>query len=81
MKKKDYLKPCTKIVLLTMHNNLLTTSGVEVYKDTETYEDDEQYASLEKALSGIGCRTFRPVIASKADEAAEIGEAIGWRSS
>ena len=27
-----------------MHNNLLTTSGVEVYKDTETYEDDEQYS-------------------------------------
>ena len=46
-----------------------------------TYEGDEQYAALEKALSGIGCRTFRPVIASKADEAAEIGEAIGWRSS
>ena len=46
-----------------------------------TYEDDGQYASLEKALSDIGCRTFRPVIASKADEAAEIGEAIGWRSS
>ena len=44
MKKNDYLKPCTEIVLLTMHNNLLTTSGVEVYKDTETYEDDEQYS-------------------------------------
>ncbi len=46
-----------------------------------TYEDDAQYASLEKALSEIGCRTIRPVIASKADEAGDIGEAMGWRSS
>ena len=46
-----------------------------------TYEDDSQYASLEKALAGIGCRTIRPVIASKADESGDIGEAMGWRSS
>ena len=46
-----------------------------------TYEDDAQYAALERALAGVGCRTLRPTIASKADESAEIGESFGWRSS
>ncbi|MBR2838118.1 MAG: GHMP kinase [Kiritimatiellae bacterium] len=46
-----------------------------------TYEDDSQYAALSKALSAIGCRTLRPVIALKADEYAEADDASGWRSS
>ena len=46
-----------------------------------TYEDDAQYAALSEALSAIGCRTLKPVIASKADETAEAGDASGWRSS
>ena len=46
-----------------------------------TYADDEQYAALSASLSAIGCRTLRPVIASKADETADVRDASGWRSS
>ena len=46
-----------------------------------TYEDDAQFAALEKALAGIGCRTIRPRIAVSADETAELASAGKWRNS
>ena len=46
-----------------------------------TFEDDAQYAALASALGEIGCRTIRPVIASKTDESAELGSAAAWRNS
>ena len=46
-----------------------------------TYEDDAQYAALSAALGEIGCRTLKPVIASKADESAELGAGAVWRNS
>lgn len=46
-----------------------------------TYEDDGQYAALSTALEQIGCRTLKPRIASKADEAAELDSAALWRNS
>ena len=45
-----------------------------------TYEDDGQFALLKERLAAIGCTTFRPVIATAADERAEI-TANGWRTS
>ncbi len=47
---------------------------------TGVYEDDAQFAALEKALASIGCKTFRPRIATAADETADIS-ASGWRNS
>ena len=46
-----------------------------------TYEDDRQFAALEKALLAIGCRTFRPTIAT--DDAAQSPDsaASSWRTS
>lgn len=46
-----------------------------------TYVDEEQYALLEQKLALIGCRTFKPVIASDADETADLFSADGWRNS
>lgn len=46
-----------------------------------TYEDDRQFGALSAALGAIGCRTIIPVIASKADESAELGSAAIWRNS
>ena len=46
-----------------------------------TYEDDAQFAALAASLEKIGCRTIRPVIASKADESADLGSATVWRNS
>jgi len=46
-----------------------------------TYEDDAQYAALERDLAAIGCRTLRPVIASTADETAELASFSAWRNS
>jgi len=46
-----------------------------------TYGDDAQYAALAAALEKVGCRTIKPVIASKADEDAEIDTAALWRNS
>ena len=46
-----------------------------------TYEDDAQYAALSAALGQIGCRTLKPVIASKADETAELDTSAIWRNS
>ena len=46
-----------------------------------TYEDDAQFAALAASLEKIGCRTIRPVIASKADESADFGSAAVWRNS
>jgi glucuronokinase len=46
-----------------------------------TYEDEAQFAALDAALAGIGCRTFKPKIASRSDEKAEFASAIGWRNS
>ena len=46
-----------------------------------TYEDDRQFAALSAALEQVGCRTIRPVIASKADESAELDSGAIWRNS
>ena len=46
-----------------------------------TYEDDAQYAALSDALEKIGCRTIKPVIASKADEDVELDSTAIWRNS
>ena len=46
-----------------------------------TYEDDAQFAVLERALAGIGCRTIRPVIATVSDETANLSAGTGWRNS
>ena len=46
-----------------------------------TYEDDAQFARLARTLEEIGCRTIKPVIASKEDEFAEIDSAALWRNS
>ena len=44
------------------------------------YEDEAQFERLSAALSSIGCRTFKPHIASTADEARDaVGG--GWRNS
>ena len=46
-----------------------------------TYEDDAQYSALVTALEGIGCRTLKPVIASKRDESADLDTSALWRNS
>ena len=46
-----------------------------------TYEDDAQFAALVHALGTIGCKTFRPTIATS-DESPEIrSAAANWRNS
>ena len=46
-----------------------------------TYEDDAQFAALVHALGAIGCKTFRPTIATS-DETPEIrSAAANWRNS
>ena len=46
-----------------------------------TYEDEAQYAALERDLAAIGCRTLRPTIATTADETAELPSFANWRNS
>ena len=46
-----------------------------------TYEDDAQYAALSASLDAIGCRTIKPVIATKEDESREVESAASWRNS
>jgi len=46
-----------------------------------TYEDDAQFAALSAELARIGCRTIRPVIATKEDESADIDSSAMWRNS
>ena len=46
-----------------------------------TYEDDAQFAALAASLEKIGCRTIKPVIASKADEDVELDSTTLWRNS
>ena len=46
-----------------------------------TYEDDAQFAALATSLEKIGCRALRPVIASKADESADLDTTTLWRNS
>ena len=46
-----------------------------------TYEDDAQFAALSDTLEKIGCCTFKPVIALKADESSELGSDAIWRNS
>lgn len=46
-----------------------------------TYEDEAQYAALSAALAQIGCRTLKPVIASKADESTALDASLVWRNS
>ena len=46
-----------------------------------TYDDDAQFAALVHALGAIGCKTFRPTIATS-DETPEIRTAAAnWRNS
>ena len=44
-----------------------------------TYEDEEQFGKLSAALSGIGCRILKPVIADN-DDYAMFGDGV-WRNS
>ena len=46
-----------------------------------TYEDAAQYAALSASLAALGCRTIKPVIASKADESSDIESVAVWRNS
>ena len=46
-----------------------------------TYEDDAQYAALSASLAGIGCRTIKPVVATKEDESRDMESAAVWRNS
>ena len=46
-----------------------------------TYEDDAQYAALERDLAAIGCRTLKPTIATTDDESAELASFANWRNS
>lgn len=46
-----------------------------------TFEDDAQYDILVKNLAKIGCRTFIPKIATKADESASLVAGDSWRNS
>jgi glucuronokinase len=46
-----------------------------------TFEDEAQYDILVKNLAKIGCRTFIPKIATKADEAASLVAGDTWRNS
>lgn len=44
------------------------------------YEDEEQFANLSSALSVIGCKTFKPTIASQEDESSQSSSG-NWRNS
>lgn len=46
-----------------------------------TYEDDAQYAALERDLAAIGCKTLKPSIATTADETAPLVSFANWRNS
>ena len=46
-----------------------------------TYEDDAQYAALSASLAALGCRTIKPVIATKSDESADMESGAVWRNS
>ena len=46
-----------------------------------TYADEGQFAALSSALAEIGCRAFKPKIASDADEKAKLDSAAVWRNS
>ena len=46
-----------------------------------TYEDEAQFAALERDLAEIGCRTIRPMIATTDDESAELASFAHWRNS
>jgi glucuronokinase len=46
-----------------------------------TFEDEAQYDILVKNLAKIGCRTFIPKIATKADESASLLAGDTWRNS
>ena len=46
-----------------------------------TYEDEAQFDALSRALAEIGCRTFKPRIATSADESAPLGPGANWRNS
>ena len=46
-----------------------------------TYEDDAQFAALERDLAAIGCKTLKPSIATTADETAPLVSFANWRNS
>ena len=45
------------------------------------FEDERQFAALERALADIGCRTFVPHIATAADEKGDLSGSFAWRNS
>ncbi len=46
-----------------------------------TYEDEAQFAVLERDLAAIGCKTLKPSIATTADETAPLVSFANWRNS
>ena len=46
-----------------------------------TYEDEAQFERLQSDLAAIGTVTFKPTIATQADESAEFATAGAWRNS
>ena len=46
-----------------------------------TYEDEAQFAALERDLAAIGCKTLKPSIATTADETAPLVSFANWRNS
>ena len=46
-----------------------------------TYEDEAQYAELEKRLAEIGCRTLKPTIATDDSASAPARPLAAWRNS
>lgn len=46
-----------------------------------TYEDEKQYAELERRLAEIGCRTLKPTIATDDSGLAPEKQLSGWRNS
>jgi glucuronokinase len=46
-----------------------------------TYEDEAQYAELERRLAEIGCRTLKPTIATNDSGLAPDKQLSGWRNS
>ncbi len=46
-----------------------------------TYEGEDHFRAVSAELAKIGCRTIKPVIASKEDESANLSFTASWRNS
>ena len=46
-----------------------------------TYEGEDQFKELQSRLAAIGCRTFKPHIATLEDESADLASRGTWRNS